>query len=307
MRVGAVLSRTSNHSPGTRRDGRPVPVAFTRRHTWTVVAAIALAASIPKVRAQSQSSTPANAGAAAAPDTTAPSARPARQTTLNKSGEINLIRGLSSEVAVAKIPLPRGKHGIDLDSMGKIDQAKAREQIKTNGVAVNPGSPIEISKIVFHENHLIFVINGGGKSGTHWYQHIEVGMGTTTAPVAPVDPNQSLAYGSYITLKFPGHVPNLTVDQAKLLLANVLDFQRHSPTVLYSPTVPPQFKEAIKNHQVLVGMDHDAVLSAKGPPDRKVREDSPDGSEKEDWIYGLPPHVLFVVFDGDNVVSVKQY
>jgi hypothetical protein len=230
-----------------------------------------------------------------------------KPTPLNKDGEISLIRGLSSEVAVAKVPLPRGKHGIYLDSLGKIDQGKARQEIKENGVAINPGSPIKITKIVFRENHLLFEINGGGKAGSHWYQHIEVGMGTTTQPVAPTDPNQALAYGSYITLRFPGHVPNLTVDQAKLLLAYALDFERHSPTVLYSPVVPPQFKEAIKNHKVMVGMDHDAVLSAKGPPDRKVREDQPDGSEKEDWIYGLPPHVLFVTFNGDSVVSVRQY
>jgi hypothetical protein len=32
-----------------------------------------------------------------------------------------------------------------------------------------------------------------------------------------------------------------------------------------------------------------------------------EGVEKEDWIYGLPPHVLYVTFDGDLVVSVHQY
>jgi hypothetical protein len=53
-------------------------------------------------------------------------------------------------------------------------------------------------------------------------------------------------------------------------------------------------------------MDRDAVLSAKGPPDRKVRE-TRDGVEQEDWIYGLPPNVLFVTFDGDKVVRVKQF
>lgn len=241
------------------------------------------------------------------PDNTAPAPKEARIVPLNKQGEINLIRGLSSEVAVAKVALPRGKHGIYLDSKGKIDEGKAREELKQYGIAINPGSPVKITKVVFHDNRLLFEINGGGKSGTHWYQHIEVGMGTTTAPVAPIDPNQVMANGSYITLRFPDRVPNLTVDQAKLLLAYALDFSRHSPTVLYSPAVPPQVKQAIKDHKVMVGMDRDAVLSAKGPPDRKVREDQPDGSEKEDWIYGLPPHVLFVTFDGDSVVSVKQY
>jgi hypothetical protein len=70
--------------------------------------------------------------------------------------------------------------------------------------------------------------------------------------------------------------------------------------------VPAKFKEAIKNHQVVVGMDRDAVLSSKGAPDRKVREVR-DGAEQEDWIYGSPPHVLFVTFDGDSVIAVRQY
>ena len=86
----------------------------------------------------------------------------------------------------------------------------------------------------------------------------------------------------------------------------MLDFSRRSPTALYSPEVPPKFKEAIKNHQVVVGMDRDAVLSSKGPPDRRVREER-DGVEQEDWIYGTPPHVLFVTFDGDSVIKVQQY
>jgi hypothetical protein len=115
-----------------------------------------------------------------------------------------------------------------------------------------------------------------------------------------------LAYGSWVTLVFPGKIPNLSVDQVKQALGNVLDFSRHSPTILYSPQVPPKFKEAIKNHQVIVGMDRDAVLSSKGSPDRRVREVR-DGVEQEDWIYGSPPHVLFVTFDGDSVVNVQQY
>jgi len=293
--------RISSRFPGVFCRHRPPLSSANGKYVWTTAAAGVLLAAVLHAGVLAQAAAPP------LPDNTAAAPREAKVIPLNKEGEINLIRGLSSEVAVARIALPRGKHGVYLDSTGKIDEGKARDELKQSGIAINPGSPVKITKIVFHENHLLFEINGGGKSGTHWYQHIEVGMGTATAPVAPVDPNQMMANGSYITLRFPGHVPNLTVDQAKLLLAYALDFSRHSPTVLYSPAVPPQVKQAIKDHKVLVGMDRDAVLSAKGPPDRKVREDQPDGSEKEDWIYGLPPHVLFVTFDGDSVVSVKQY
>ena len=224
---------------------------------------------------------------------------------LPRDDRIVLIRELDHEIAVTKLPLPKGKHGVYVDSSGKLDQVKAREELRNPGTAVSPGMPIEITRMTFKGDRILFEINGGGKTGKKWYQHIEVGMGTSTAPVAPQQ-NAQVATGSYITLEVAGKVENLTAARVKQLLAGVLDFERHSPTVLYSPSIPPKFKEAIQKHEIIAGMDRDAVLSAKGPPDRKVREVR-EGTEQEDWIYGLPPHVLYVTFDGDNVVSVRQF
>ncbi len=216
---------------------------------------------------------------------------------------IRLIRGLVREVAVSKVPLPRGKKGVRVDSKGKLDKAAADSQLSAHGMAIKPGMPVEITKIIFKSNEIILELNGGGRSGAKWYQRIEVDMGGAIAPIAH-QPSVR-AYGSSVTLAFPGKLPNLSVDQVKQDLGSVLDFSHHSPTTLYSPDVPPKIKEAIKNHQVIVGMNRDAVLSSKGPPDRKVRE-ARDGVEQEDWIYGLPPHVLFVTFDGDSVIKVHQ-
>jgi hypothetical protein len=221
-----------------------------------------------------------------------------------RDAHIQLIRGLLREIAVCKVPLPRGKKGVRVDSKGKLDKADADSQLSANGMAIKPGMPAEITKITFKPDDIVFEINGGGKKGSKWYQHIEIGIGGPTAPISQAPP--PMTYGSWVTLVFPGKVPKLSVDQVKQALVNVLDFSRHSPTVLYSPEVPPKFKEAIKNHQVIVGMDRDSVLSSKGPPDRRVREVR-EGVEQEDWIYGLPPHVLFVTFDGDSVVKVQQY
>jgi hypothetical protein len=217
---------------------------------------------------------------------------------------VELIRGLLREVGVSKVPLPRGKKGVRVDSRGKLDQADADSQLRAEGMAIKPGMPVEITKITFKPGDIVFEINGGGKKRSKWYQHLEVGIGGATTPIA--QPPPVLAYGSWVTLVFPGKVPNLGVDEVKQALGNVLDFSRHSPTTLYSPEVPPKIKEAIKNHQVIVGMDRDAVLSSKGPPDRRVREVR-EGVEQEDWIYGIPPHVLFVTFDGDSVIKVQQY
>jgi hypothetical protein len=221
-----------------------------------------------------------------------------------RDARIALIRGLGQEVAVTKVAFPRGKHGIVVDAQGQLDKAKADEQMRLNGTALGPGSPVQITKMEFKSDRVSLELNGGGKKGKKWYQRIEVGVGTSTTPISPDQP--TLAYGSSVTLILPKKIEGVTVEEVKRLLGSVLDFERHSPTVLYTPSVPPQFKEAIKNHQVLAGMDRDAVLSSKGPPDRKVREER-NGVEQEDWIYGLPPHVLFVTFDGDRVVKVRQY
>lgn len=224
---------------------------------------------------------------------------------MDQKSRIEIIRGLLREMAVTKVGLPRGKNGVRVNAQGKLDKDGAQNQLRTNGLAMNPGSPAQITKIEFKEKSITVEVNGGGRTSKKWYQHIEVGMGEPTEPISQQE--QTAAFGSSITVDYGKPLPDLTVEQVKTLLSGVLDFTRHSPTVLYSPNVTPQVKEAIKNHNVIVGMDRDAVLSAKGSPDRRVREDKPDGSEIENWIYGLPPHVLYVTFDGDQVVSVKQY
>jgi hypothetical protein len=222
-----------------------------------------------------------------------------------RDARIAIIRAMGQEVAVTKVDFPRGKAGVLVDAQGKLDQAKAKTEIQRNGLALKPGTPVQITQLEFKSDQVKIELNGGGKKSKKWYEHIEIGMGSSTTPVSTQQASAPV-YGSSITLTLPGKIETTTPEQVKKLLDGVLDFERHSPTVLYSPEVPAKFKEAIKKHEVVVGMDRDAVLSAKGPPERKVRE-ARGGVEQEDWIYGLPPHVLFVTFDGDSVVSVRQY
>ncbi|MGD0222033.1 MAG: hypothetical protein ABSF71_06825 [Terriglobia bacterium] len=224
---------------------------------------------------------------------------------MDRNARYDIIRGLLREMSVTKVPLPRGKRGVRVDATGKLDQVDAQKEMHVNGVAMQPGTPAVITKIEFKSNQVIFEVNGGGRTRQKWYQHIEIDGGMGATPIASGQP-PTTAFGSSITVDFGKSLPDLTVAQVKTILSGTLDFERHSPTELYSPNLPPQFKEAIKNHEVMVGMDRDAVLSAKGTPDRRVREVR-DGVEQEDWIYGTAPHVLFVTFDGDQVVSVKQY
>jgi hypothetical protein len=222
---------------------------------------------------------------------------------LTRESRILLIRGLVKEIGVAKVALPRNKRGVTVTPQG-IDQKKHEEALRSAGVGVKPGMPTEITKISFKSDEIVLEVNGGPHTGKRWYEHIEVSTGVSARRVG--QGNGAVALGSVIHLAFEKRVPDLSLAQAKQMLSAVLDFERHSPTVLYAPDVPPHIKEAIKNHEVVLGMSRDAVLSARGMPDRKVREVR-DGVEVEDWIYGLPPHVLMVTFDSDTVSAVHQY
>jgi hypothetical protein len=221
--------------------------------------------------------------------------------------QLLLVRGLAHEVAVAKVPLPWGKHGIHINANGEIDQVRAFKELQTKGESVKPGMPVEITDIKFKRDRILLAINGGGKAGGHWYDHLQLDMGPIPTTNMSSQKSTTPSNGSYITLYLPRNDSQPSVAQVEKLLSSALDFSRRAPTVLYSPAVPPQFKQAIKKHQVVVGMDRDAVLSAKGAPDRKVRKENPDGSEEEDWVYGQPPHCLFVVMTDGTVTKVHQY
>src|SRR5207253_10267079 len=174
------------------------------------------------------------------------------------------------------------------------------------GPSVKPGDRAIITQFVLKNDRIHFEINGGPVKKTKWYQHIQVGMGGggITPGGAPSDPINN-PRGSYVDLVFPHHLPDLTVEQVKQMLWPVFDFDSKSPVDAYLESVPPKVKEAIKNHQVLVGMNREMVIYAKGRPEKKVREKNGE-TEYEDWIYGEPPHdVDFIRMIGDRVARVE--
>jgi hypothetical protein len=101
-------------------------------------------------------------------------------------------------------------------------------------------------------------------------------------------------------------VPELNPQQLKDLLRPVFDFNAKSAVEAYLDTLTPKLRDAIKAHQVLVGMNREMVMASKGRPPKKIREK--DGEvEYEEWIYGEPPSdVDFVRLVGDEVVRLES-
>jgi hypothetical protein len=221
---------------------------------------------------------------------------------MSKETRENLIHAFDTELVYIRTPFPMGKIGLKLhDGVVSPNGQELQMMMATYGPAAKPGDLARISDIRIHERSIHFEINGGPVKKKKWYQRIEVGgMGGST-PIAPSDANAN-ARGSFVELIFDRSVPELTPAQVKQLLAPVFDFNSKSAVEAYLETVPPKVKEAIKNHKVLVGMNQEMVIYAKGRAPKKDRERDGD-TQYEEWIYGDPPQdVEFVRFVADEVV-----
>lgn len=226
---------------------------------------------------------------------------------LTEQHRIELIRTFNSDLVYIRTQFPMGKVGLRLKD-GKItpDGDKLQELLALWGPSVKPGDRAMITKFEIGSDKIHLEINGGPVKKQKWYQHIQVGAGGGVAtPGGETDPTNN-PRGSYVDLEFDHHVPDLTVEQLKHLLWPVFDFDSKSPVEAYLETVPPKVKEAIQNHHVLVGMNREMVIYAKGRPPNKIREKDEQGAEYEDWIYGeAPQEVDFVRLVGDEVVRVE--
>ena len=222
---------------------------------------------------------------------------------MDEQTRIELIRAINAEIVYLRRPLPMGAKGVIIkDGVVTPSEQEVNDMIALYGPSVKAGDQARITNIQFKgDNKIIFEINGGPQKKKKWYQRIQVGGAGGTVPLDPNQDDNLNARGSLVTLEFDKYVPQIGPQELKKLLAPVLNFDAKSPVEAYLDTVPPKVKEAIKNKQVLVGMNREMVMYALGRPPKKYRQDN-----YEEWIYGAPPDpVQFVRFVGDQVVRLE--
>lgn len=220
-----------------------------------------------------------------------------------------LIRYVDGEFARVVQPLPSRKEGFRFKAGEKIDPNKLHSAL-AYGSAANPGDQVQITDIQFQSKAVVVSINGGTKGHFDWKKHIQFSMGGAAPVMTSTPANPGVRrIGAELVLEFSGAVPELTPEQLKQYLSPFLAFStEHSAALNWIDTLPPQFQQAIKSHEAIVGMSPDMVMAAIGRPDKKVRETDENGQETEDWIYGLPPQKsILVTFSGNKVIRVKSY
>jgi hypothetical protein len=225
---------------------------------------------------------------------------------LKDEDKIELMRGLLAEYATAKVMLPRSKKPLEFDAKGTWNKSEWAEIAKQAGPAARTGDTVQVTRLSIDEDKLVLEINHGQKRGGHWYDHVQVGMGTTGGPVAQSG-DSNAASGTYIAVLFHKPLEPIKAADVKKMLAPILDFERRTATELYVDTLTPEMKQAVQEKRVLVGMTREQVILAVGRPAHKSRETNKQGVEEEDWVYGTPPgKIEFVTFVGEKVTKVKD-
>jgi len=225
---------------------------------------------------------------------------------LSEDSRIKIIRTLGSEYVALKIPLPINNRGLTINSNGEFDWKRNEEAALSAGQFIAPGITVQITKINILPSKIVFEINGGGRKKKRFLEHIQVGGsggGRTLADPTSDAPPQ----GSYVNIQFAKFIPELSPEEIRQILSNVLDFSMKSAVKSFIESVPDEFQDAVKEKKAVVGMDKDLVIAALGRPLRKIREKKGE-VESEEWVYGEKPQkVIFVTFQSGKVVSVKEY
>jgi hypothetical protein len=224
---------------------------------------------------------------------------------ISKTTREEIIHAFNEDLVYIRTPFPMGKTGLKLRNGTVTPNGEELQHLMALwGPAAKAGDRARISDVVIKDNYIRFEINGGPIKKQKWYKHIQVSGANSATPITPSDSTAN-ARGSFVDLYFDKYVPELTGPDLKELLRPVFDFNSKSAVEAYLETVPPLVKDAIKNHHVLVGMNGEMVLYAKGRPPKRVRERDGE-TDYEEWIYGTPPQdVDFVRFVGDQVVRVE--
>ncbi len=239
------------------------------------------------------------------PAAPAPAPIPPNAPRIAKQTRYQIIRDFETQLVYARTAFPMGKKGLQLRQGLVIPNGEELQQaLNLWGPALKPGDPAHISFVQIKNDYIHFEINGGPIRRQKWYQRVQISGANGPLQTGPNEP-QANPHGSYLDVFFDKYVPEMTAGQLRNLLLPVLDFNARNKEQAYLDSVPPKVKEAIQAHRVLVGMNQEMVLHAKGKAPKKVREREGE-NVYEEWIYGeAPADVDFVRFVGDEVARVE--
>src|SRR6185312_16372608 len=149
--------------------------------------------------------------------------KPGQAPPISKETKLALVRLLSSEFVWTRKPLPMGEGGIAILPNGDLSPNgdDLNRAVMAKGQAAKQGERVQITNVTLKGSEILLEINGGGKKKTKWYDHLQVGLGGTTAQTPQ---NTEIPKGSYLAIEYKGYIPEMTLEELKARIAPVFDF-----------------------------------------------------------------------------------
>ena len=222
---------------------------------------------------------------------------------IDERGRRELIRDLVAEQGFAHRALPVGEDLV-LVANGSLQPSGDgyKEMLYKKGQSAAPGDRVAITAVTIKADRIVFDLNGGPYLKHRFLRHITL----NDMPVVATDDEH--VTGCRVTLLFEGGLPEVSAPEVKALLDPIIDFGVKTSAEAYADSLPQFLKDAIDQHDVLVGMNSRMVLAAMGQPQSKIRELVPGSTDRhyEEWIYGQAPQtVRFVRFEHDRVTQLR--
>src|SRR5437762_13404479 len=87
----------------------------------------------------------------------------------SKDARFKILGTVIAEQAEARVAMPFGTEGVEVNDEGEIDQKKVESEIKKHGQSVEPGKIVTITSIDFSDDKIELQLDGGGKNKKAWY------------------------------------------------------------------------------------------------------------------------------------------
>jgi hypothetical protein len=224
---------------------------------------------------------------------------------VSKKAELDFETAFLGKDVKAQLDMPAYKDGVDLyvnsksqkhlDERG-IDLKDLSKYLKDKGVGVERDEWVTITDVKLDSDRIEIGLGGGGEGKGASKKADKNGAGYKRAGGSRIN----FRYGRDLT------DADIQPDAFLPLLGRVLDTGKIRAAVI-PRNVTPEFQEAMRSRDAVVGMTYQMVLTSLGEPDQKKVDDSTDDSLRETWYYLKDGHRWVVRFLNGKVAKVQVF
>src|ERR1700704_5340408 len=93
---------------------------------------------------------------------------------LSQDQRVELVRGLSSEYATAKIILPNSRKALPFEENGTWDKKRWEDAIRKDGPAARAGDKVQITKVDVDDDAITIQLDNGLKTKGSWRDKVQI-------------------------------------------------------------------------------------------------------------------------------------